>query len=584
MEDLMNGRRVPVTIGKFYKGIHVDETKVNAVQDWSSPKTLPEEGRRIAMVSPKVTPQLSKSEVKVDEQIVKAEVVDEHIEKIKDLQSYKQHDDKISTFLFGTTNKVRTLKTCEGIIVFNDDEDVKGFSCELKTDFECFHDLNEYGRRVKKYEGFRVDVKRKSTEVKVRREKVFEVDESLDIENSRASSFQVRGIHVDETKVNAVQDCLSSGLFPSLAKSDAFFGNVYDVVKADIMLVMPFKEGVLPIKYLGLPMHAQPEDTNELFQKLLEDLQIISEELTEYINSPSWNHPTFYDDDEEHSIQYKEYLENSSNAIIPVLPTEEPEYSLSMGYEHLSTIPKTESDEVIKSSAKNLLPIPSEYKVTYDDESECDVPVKDESSSVFTTFSNPLFDCNDDFTSSDDESLSDEEIPTEDFKVYLNLLFDDEEINSDKIDPHCFDAESDFIESLSNHDTVIDSSSKFDYLEETQTIPTSPILVEDSDPFMEEIDIFTGTDDLLPLGIESDDYDSEEDIHFLEELLVDDSIPLPENESSDFDHYNDPLFPRPPPEPPDVEFFFDFELNSEKLIAAVINNIDELNEDECFDP
>nr|GFC91393.1 hypothetical protein [Tanacetum cinerariifolium] len=62
-----------------------------------------------------------------------------------------------------------------------------------------------------------------------------------------------------------------------------------------------------------------------------------------------------------------EYLENSSNAITPVLPTEEPEYSLSMGYEHLSTISETESDEVIESSVKNLVPIPSEYVVTSDD-------------------------------------------------------------------------------------------------------------------------------------------------------------------------------------------------------------------------
>nr|GEZ71527.1 hypothetical protein [Tanacetum cinerariifolium] len=61
--------------------------------------------------------------------------------------------------------------------------------------------------------------------------------------------------------------------------------------------------------------HAQPEDTNELFQKLLEDLQIINEELAEYINSPSWNRPTFFNDNEEHSVQYKEYLENSSNSI-----------------------------------------------------------------------------------------------------------------------------------------------------------------------------------------------------------------------------------------------------------------------------
>nr|GFA85507.1 hypothetical protein [Tanacetum cinerariifolium] len=44
----------------------------------------------------------------------------------------------------------------------------------------------------------------------------------------------------------------------------------------------------------------------------------------------------------------------------PDLPTEEPEYSLNIGDEHLSTIPETESDEVIKYSVENLLPIPSE--------------------------------------------------------------------------------------------------------------------------------------------------------------------------------------------------------------------------------
>ncbi|GKE11074.1 hypothetical protein Tco_1414625, partial [Tanacetum coccineum] len=34
--------------------------------------------------------------------------------------------------------------------------------------------------------------------------------------------------------------------------------------------------------------------------------------------------------------------------------------SLSMGDEYLSTIPKTESDELIKSSDENLVPIPTE--------------------------------------------------------------------------------------------------------------------------------------------------------------------------------------------------------------------------------
>ncbi|GJV19891.1 transposon ty3-I gag-pol polyprotein [Tanacetum coccineum] len=67
-------------------------------------------------------------------------------------------------------------------------------------------------QQLPKPRGFRVDVKRKSVEDKVRRE-VFDVDEALDIENSRASSFHVRGIYVDETKVNAVRDWSSPKTF-----------------------------------------------------------------------------------------------------------------------------------------------------------------------------------------------------------------------------------------------------------------------------------------------------------------------------------------------------------------------------------
>nr|GFB36274.1 hypothetical protein [Tanacetum cinerariifolium] len=93
-----------------------------------------------------------------------------------------------------------------------------------------------------------------------------------------------------------------------------------------------------------------------------------------------------------------------------------------MGYEHLSTIPKTESDKVIESSANNLVPIPSEYEDTSDNESECDVPIKDESSSVFTTFLNHIFDENDDFTSSDDESLFNLQIINKELAEYNNSL------------------------------------------------------------------------------------------------------------------------------------------------------------------
>nr|GEW89495.1 hypothetical protein [Tanacetum cinerariifolium] len=300
-----------------------------------------------------------------------------------------------------------------------------------------------------------------------------------------------------------------------------------------------------------------------------------------------------------------------------------------MGDGHLSTIPEMESDEVIKSSVKNLVPIPSESEVTFDNKSECDVPVNDESSLIFMNFSNPLFDCNDDFTFSDDESLSNGYVPMENFKIYSNPLVDDEEIIPTKIDPHYFNAESNLLESFLNRDTLIDSSPKFDFLLEefsgefthidlipprieeadfdleeeirlvenllydnsfprppeelnaeiadmiVESFSPFPIPVEDSDSQMEEIDLFLDTDNLMPSGIENDDYDSEWDIHFLEELLSNDTLPLLENKSSNFDHHDDPLFPRPPPKPPNVEIFFDFKPDTGVLTAKVVEDISE---------
>ncbi|GKD31761.1 hypothetical protein Tco_1242539, partial [Tanacetum coccineum] len=92
---------------------------------------------------------------------------------------------------------------------------------------------------------------------------------------------------------------------------------------------------------------------------------------------------------------------------------------------------------------------------------------------------------------------------------------------------------------------------------------------------MEEIDLFLATDDSMPPGIENDDYDSEGDIHFLEELLKSDSLPLPENMSSNLDHFNDPSSSRPPPEPPDVDVFFDFEPDTGVLTTKVVKGISE---------
>nr|GFC82920.1 hypothetical protein [Tanacetum cinerariifolium] len=122
----------------------------------------------------------------------------------------------------------------------------------------------------------------------------------------------------------------------------------------------------------------------------------IHEELAEFINSPSWNRPAIYDDDDD-DVDY-------TIAITPVLSTKEPDNSLSMGDEHLDTITATESDEVIKSSVENLVPIPSEFKGIPD--TLCDVhlvnnPTPLEAKDQFEI----VIDSNNDYSSSDDGSL-----------------------------------------------------------------------------------------------------------------------------------------------------------------------------------
>ncbi|GJV81229.1 hypothetical protein Tco_1517099 [Tanacetum coccineum] len=192
------------------------------------------------------------------------------------------------------------------------------------------------------------------------------------------------------------------------------------------------------------------------------------------INNPSelsrhiyHNHDIFYDRDDDEELfpdevkRIQQILERTLfDAITPDFPITD---SLSMGVEHLSTILKTESDELIKSSIKNLVPTPSESedlsKDLSDIESECNVPVCDD----FTTISNPLFMRQRIFLYERQSISPDEDVPKENFKIFLNPL-SDEEIISTKIDPHHFNAESDLIESLLNRDTLIISSPNFDSL------------------------------------------------------------------------------------------------------------------------
>nr|GEZ39538.1 hypothetical protein [Tanacetum cinerariifolium] len=279
----------------------------------------------------------------------------------------------------------------------------------------------------------------------------------------------------------------------------------------------------------------------QYIQKKEEEKQIEEEQT---VKTRYWKIPVCYDDDEDYTI---------------ALTHKKPNNSLSMGEEHLDTILETKSDEFIKSSVENLVPNPSEFE----GEPECDVPACE----VFTTFSNIVFDADYDFSSSDDQSFSDEDILKE---IYSNPRFD-EEIISMKIDPHHFNAKSDLIESLLNHDSpIISSSSKIDSIFDEfvgeltllKSIPSGinetdcdieaeiyltrrllydnssphpleefisknsditiesfspfPIPVEDSESLMEEIDLSFTPDNSMPPGIEEDDYDSERDMKWIE--------------------------------------------------------------------
>nr|GFD29530.1 hypothetical protein [Tanacetum cinerariifolium] len=86
------------------------------------------------------------------------------------------------------------------------------------------------------------------------------------------------------------------------------------------------------------------------------------------------------DDDEERSNSLKDNIISGlppCSAITPnepVLSTEEPDNSLSMGDEHLDTIPATKSDEVIKSSVENLIPILNSFSINNIDYVEASTP------------------------------------------------------------------------------------------------------------------------------------------------------------------------------------------------------------------
>ncbi|GJU41133.1 hypothetical protein Tco_1194090 [Tanacetum coccineum] len=215
----------------------------------------------------------------------------------------------------------------------------------------------------------------------------------------------------------------------------------------------------------------------ELMSKLLEDVRNISEEFSEYINCPSWNCPLFYFDDDDDEYTI---IWRRSKAITPDEPSEEPKDPLIMGEKELSTqdIPITSPkiDFLSEEFAGEFAPIPPGM---------------------------------------DEDKFDEEEVD-----------YYDHDISSDD-------------DSYENIEYVEASPLNLEYIIEPDQGGLTGVVISDNsnDPLLE----------------------------------------LPEFESFHFDF--DPSFPRPPPEPSDVEISLIIETD-----AHVINDFGELNEDEYFDP
>ncbi|GKF03045.1 hypothetical protein Tco_0029968, partial [Tanacetum coccineum] len=269
-----------------------------------------------------------------------------------------------------------------------------------------------------------------------------------------------------------------------------------------------------------------------------------------------WKILICYDDDEDYTI-----------AITPVLSTKEPVDSLIIEDEHLDTIPETESDEIIKSSVESLVPIPSESEGLSND--ICDVPSYDFDVESLLCRDIPITSPKIDFLS---EEFAGELAP-------IPPGMDEDEFDEEEDD--CYDDDT------SSDD---DSFENIDYVEASPPDSELVSLEEVKDVILRDklskvyllISKIEGLNDNPTLS--SFSYSNNSFSDHMEEtrsgsITSRADISLSEYDSFHFNLYDVPSFPRPPPEPPDVEVCFNIQPDT-----TMKNDIFELYKDECFDP
>nr|GEW48020.1 reverse transcriptase domain-containing protein [Tanacetum cinerariifolium] len=205
--------------------------------------------------------------------------------------------------------------------------------------------------------------------------------------------------------------------------------------------------------------------------------------LSTYTTEPSRRFNSFcYDDDdyEESTIPLNEIISQDplSIEITPVLPIEDPEDSLIMRDEDLHTIPEKESDELIKSSVEDLVPIPIESEDTSD--SKCDLPFCEDKVNIY---SNPLFKLDDKYISIEVNPLFDEVLGDIEYKYSYVSNLDEPDLLVTPVfifnEDECFDPGND-IKLLLYHDL---STPKMSVASILEGFTNEPPLEENDDLF-----------------------------------------------------------------------------------------------------
>nr|GEW42691.1 hypothetical protein [Tanacetum cinerariifolium] len=294
---------------------------------------------------------------------------------------------------------------------------------------------------------------------------------------------------------------------------------------------------------------------------------------------------------------------SSIHVIAPILSTEEPKHSLSMG----------------------------ECEVTSEDKRDCDVPVStidvcDDHSDIFSDskIDDDISIYDDDFEDIEyvEASLSypeivnqeEEEFDLEDISQIQDIVLREKLLSITRLISN--------IESLNDNSTpdrVLNSFASdnslsdnflpefktfYDHIEETRSGNTTHAgnslpeydsfcfeiepdqerlinLVKrnipdnsSNNPLLEEDDFFFASDNSIPPGIKNVADDSEGDIRVLDELLIDDSFLSHESFDSNFE--DNLSISRPPPEPPDAK------TNTGEEIPVVMNDKDKFDENHYF--